>query len=75
MTFFCDPSLVQARDEQWSEVDLLLKMEELGLQVRPGFASFEEQAALVKELDEGPFQEAKVPDGSLGWSDSRISRD
>ena len=42
---------MEADGESWSEVDLLRKMEEIGLQVHPGFASLEEQKALAEELD------------------------
>jgi hypothetical protein len=46
----------------WSQVDLERKMREIGLQVRPGFASAEEQAALASEL-EGVWKKAKYEKG------------
>jgi alkylated DNA repair protein alkB family protein 7 len=65
VSFFCDVSLVESCDDpqNWSEVDLARKMEEIGLQVRPGFATQQEQLALVEELDNGPLKKQKYQKG------------
>ena len=61
MHFESDPELFEVRDdiEAWSIVDKEAKMREIGLQIRPGFASAREQEAIVAELEQGPFKRLK----------------
>lgn len=63
--FDSDPRLfeVVGEEDSWSEMDKLDKLEEIGLQVRPGFASPQEQAALVCELEQGPFKKLRWEEG------------
>ncbi len=64
VTYACDVSCVEVADEEpWSEVDLSQRMRELGLQVRQGFASAAEQAAVVAELEGGPLKKLKYEKG------------
>jgi hypothetical protein len=61
---FCDVSCVEAADDEaWSSVDLGRRMREIGLQLRQGFASEQEQAAVVAELDRGPLKKLKYQKG------------
>ena len=63
--FDSDPNLfeVVGEEDAWSEVDKLEKLEEIGLQLRRGFASVEEQAALISELEQGPFKKLRWEEG------------
>ncbi len=60
----CDVSCVEAAENgPWSSVDLSRRMREIGLQLRSGFASEQEQAAVVAELERGPLKKLKYQKG------------
>lgn len=64
LDFVCDVSKVEVEDDDpWSAVDTMEYMKEIGLQVRPGFASPAEQEAFFQELEEGPFRRLRWEEG------------
>lgn len=52
----CDEGLVEAVEGEWSRTELAQRVRAIGLQVHGGFASAAEQAAMVRELEEGPLR-------------------